>query len=192
MPASTHRLLLVALLACWAPSFALGQGKAAPEEGAGLEVGAEAPEFALEDQAGKRHTLKELLEAGPVALVFYRSAGWCPFCKKQLIQLQKDLGAVRDSGIQIVGISYDEPRVLASFAEKAKIEFPLLSDPESKTIEAYHILNHEAKGKGEGIPLPGTFVIDQKGIIRAKLFLEGYRERHSTEALIEAAKTVKK
>ncbi len=191
MSASTRKVMLVALLACWASSLALAQEKPSPEEGAGLEVGAAAPELALEDQAGKRHTLKELLDSGPVALVFYRSADWCPFCKKQLVQLQKDLATIRDSGIQVVGISYDEPRVLASFAEKAKIEFPLLSDPESKTIEAFHILNAEAKGKGEGIPHPGTFVIDRKGIIRAKLFLEGYRERHSTEALIEAAKTVK-
>jgi hypothetical protein len=28
-------------------------------------------------------------------------------------------------------------------------------------------------------------------VIRAKLFLEGFRERHTTEALIEAAKTIK-
>ena len=72
-----------------------------------------------------------------------------------------------------------------------KITFPLLSDPESKTIDAYHIRNEAAKGKAEGVPHPGTFVLDQTGVIRAKLFLEGFRERHTTEALITAAKAVK-
>jgi peroxiredoxin len=67
----------------------------------------------------------------------------------------------------------------------------LLSDPGSKTIEAYHIRNESAKGKAEGVPNPGTFILDQAGVIRAKLFLEGYRDRHTTDALIEAAKAVK-
>jgi peroxiredoxin len=72
-----------------------------------------------------------------------------------------------------------------------KITFPLLSDPDSKTIEACHIRNESAKGKAEGVPRPGTFVVDKVGVIRAKLFLEGYRDRHTTEALIMAAKAVK-
>ena len=44
-----------------------------------------------------------------------------------------------------------------------KITFPLLSDPESKTIDAYHIRNEAAKGKAVGVPNPGTFIIDQAG-----------------------------
>ncbi len=67
----------------------------------------------------------------------------------------------------------------------------MLSDPESKTIEAYHIRNEAAKGKAEGVPRPGTFILDQAGVIRAKLFLEGFRDRHTTDALIEAAKSVR-
>jgi peroxiredoxin len=81
--------------------------------------------------------------------------------------------------------------MLKRFSDGAKITFPLLSDPESKTIEAYHIRNEAAKGKAEGVPNPGTFILDQEGVIRAKLFLEGYRDRHTTEALLEAAKAVK-
>jgi len=70
------------------------------------------------------------------------------------------------------------------------IGFPMLSDPGSKTIEAYHIRNEAAKGKAVGVPNPGTFIVDREGVVRAKLFLEGYRERHTTEALVKAAKAV--
>ena len=72
-----------------------------------------------------------------------------------------------------------------------KISFALLSDPESKTIDAYHIRNDAAKGKAEGVAHPGTFILDQHGVIRATLCLEGIRERHTTEVLITAAKAVK-
>ena len=108
-----------------------------------------------------------------------------------MVQLQRDLKSIEDAGIQLVGISYDEPAALKRFADQMKITFPLLSDPESQTIDAYHIRNEAAKGRAEGVPNPGTFILDREGMIRAKLFLEGYRERHTTEALIEAAKTIK-
>jgi peroxiredoxin len=81
--------------------------------------------------------------------------------------------------------------VLAKFADLRKITFPLLSDPDSKTIRAYGLLNKEAKGKIEGIPYPGTMLIDKDGVIRAKLFLEGYKDRPSTDELIKAAQAIK-
>jgi peroxiredoxin Q/BCP len=108
-----------------------------------------------------------------------------------LVQLQTDLDKIKASGIQVVGISYDSVAVLKKFSEAHKITFPLLSDPGSKTIDAYHIRNEAAKGKAEGVPNPGTFIVDKSGMIRAKLFLDGYRTRHTTDELIRAAKAAK-
>jgi peroxiredoxin Q/BCP len=103
-----------------------------------------------------------------------------------LVQLQGDIEKIKAAGIQVVGISYDSVAVLKKFSQGNKITFPLLSDPGSKTIEAYHIRNDAAKGKAEGVPNPGTFIVDKGGVIRAKLFLEGYRTRHTTDELIKA------
>ena len=64
----------------------------------------------------------------------------------------------------------------------------MLSDAGSKTIIAYGLLNKDAKGKTEGIPYPGTMLIDREGVIRAKLFLDGYRDRSTANDLIKAAK----
>jgi peroxiredoxin Q/BCP len=108
-----------------------------------------------------------------------------------LVQLQADLSKIEATGTQIVAVSYDSVEVLKKFAERRKITFPLLSDPGSATIKAYGILNVDAKGRSEGIPYPGTFILDKQGVIRAKLFLEGYRERHSTDELLKAIAAVK-
>jgi peroxiredoxin len=105
--------------------------------------------------------------------------------------LQRDLKTIKGAGIELVGISYDDTSVLKTASDRLKIDFPLLSDPGSKTIDAYHIRNEAARGKAEGVPMPGTFLLNQDGLICAKLFLEGYRDRHTTEALVEAAKAVK-
>jgi peroxiredoxin Q/BCP len=104
--------------------------------------------------------------------------------------LQREIESIKKAGIQVVGISFDSVDVLKKFSDRMKITFPLLSDPESKTIENYHIRNTAAKGKAEGVPYPGTFIVDSKGVIRAKLFIENFRERHTVEALIDAAKGV--
>ena len=103
--------------------------------------------------------------------------------------MQRDLKSIEAAGVQLVGISYDDTKALKAFSDRMKIAFPLLSDPGSRTIDAYHIRNEAAKGRAEGVPYPGTFLIDREGVIRAKLFLEGYRDRHTAEALVQAAKT---
>jgi peroxiredoxin Q/BCP len=108
-----------------------------------------------------------------------------------LVQLQNDIPKIEATGTQLVAVSYDPVEVLARFAERRKITFPLLSDPGSKTIRAYGILNAEAKGKAEGVPYPGTFTLDKEGVIRAKLFRNGFIERHSTDELLQAIGSVK-
>ena len=91
----------------------------------------------------------------------------------------------------MVGISYDSVEILDGFAKKQKIEFPLLSDPDHKVIEAYGLTNKEAKGKQEGVPYPGTMILDKDGVIRAKLFFDGVIARHGPTEIIKAAKEIK-
>ena len=105
--------------------------------------------------------------------------------------MQKDLKGLTEAGVVVVGISYDAVAVLDAFAKKQKIEFPLLSDPDHKTIADYGLLNKEAKGKAEGVPYPGTMILDKEGVIRAKLFFDGVVARHGPTEIIKAAKEIK-
>jgi peroxiredoxin len=89
-----------------------------------------------------------------------------------------------------VGISYDSLEVLKRAQARHKLTFLLLSDEGSHTIDAYGVRNPEAEGRARGIPYPTTFLLDKQGIIRAKLFHEGYVQRHSSQDLIEAAKII--
>jgi peroxiredoxin len=99
--------------------------------------------------------------------------------------------SLSDAGVTVVAISYDAVDVLAKFAKNQKIEFALLSDPDHKAIEAYGLLNKEVTGKFEGIPYPGMMIVDKGGVIRAKLFFEGYAKRHAAEDIIMAVKGIK-
>jgi len=88
-------------------------------------------------------------------------------------------------------VSYDPESKLRSFARSRDITFPLLSDPDSRTIDAYRLRNLEAKGRTEGIPHPGTLIVDAKGTIRAKLFHGGYKQRHDADDILKAAAALK-
>ncbi len=87
-----------------------------------------------------------------------------------------------------MAISYDPQPVLAAFASKRGITYLLLSDAGSLTIDAYGIRNTEVRGaRIDGIPYPGTFLLDAQGIVRAKLFEDGYKKRHTAQDIVDAA-----
>jgi peroxiredoxin Q/BCP len=109
----------------------------------------------------------------------------------QLVQLQKDINEIEAANIQIVGISYDSVDVLAKFAKKRNITFPLLADPDSKAIDAYGVRNERTQGRQSGIPNPMTIIVD--GNLKVRGHLPGsVVRRHSTKKLIEMATTLSK
>jgi len=87
-------------------------------------------------------------------------------------------------GVKLAAISYDSEEILKFFADRHKIEYPLLGDPESKIIKAYGVLNEEATGMQKGFARPGYFFIDTKGIIREKFFEARYRERLTGNSMV--------
>jgi len=150
----------------------------------GLDVGQKAPPFLARDQFGRVQTLETLKGSKGTVLLFYRSADWCPYCKGQLIQLQAVKERFEKQGIKLVGISYDSVEILKYFSDRRKIDFPLLSDPDSKIIRRYQVLNSEAVGPNAGMARPGYFFIDPNGVIREKFFEAKYRERLTGNSVI--------
>lgn len=102
------------------------------------------------------------------------------------MELQRHLDDIRARGLGLAAISYDSPASLKAFSEKHGITFPLLSDPGSATIRRWGILNADATGPAEGIPHPGTFVIDSRGRIASRAFESEYQVRQSAPALLAA------
>jgi hypothetical protein len=98
--------------------------------------------------------------------------------------LQSAKARFEKQGIKLAAISYDSEEILKYFTDLRKIDFPLLADPDSKTIRAYEVLNTEAVGQFKGMARPGYFLIDTKGTIREKFFEAKYRERLSGNNVI--------
>src|ERR1044072_2375044 len=112
------RFLLLPLLLAWlAAAYAQGTAPA---------PGAAAPDFKLQDQNGKWHTLKDY-RGKWVALYFYPK-DQTPGCTTQACEFRDNIFAFRDAGAQILGISVDDVESHKAFSEKHGLPFPILAD----------------------------------------------------------------
>jgi peroxiredoxin len=157
-----------------------------------ITIGQRAPSFTLKDQNNREVSLDALLKKGPVAVVFIRSVEWCVYCQLQTIQLQRNLKEIETGGGQVVVITYDAPQKVKRFASRQKIAFPILSDPGSKTIDAYAMRSIQGTGDQAGASQHGTFIVDQSGIVRAKPYLTSFEEKSVVDALVNTLKEAQK
>ena len=100
------------------------------------------------------------------------------------MQLQAAKTRFEAQGIKLAAISYDSPEILKDFADRHKIDFPLLADPKSEIISNFHVLNAEAKGMTKGMAYPGYFYIEPSGIIREKYFETNYVNRFTANNIV--------
>ena len=93
-------------------------------------------------------------------------------------------------GVNVAGMTYDDPSGLRDFAETSEIGYPLLSDKGSEYIGALGVRNDEypAGHPGHGVALPGILFVDPSGVVRLKRAHENYRTRPSFEELHEAVR----
>lgn len=108
----------------------------------------------------------------------------------QLVELQNAMSMFEEAGIRLYAISYDELGALEDFGQHHGITYNLLSDQGSAVIRDFGILNHRVPVEQVpyyGIPFPGTYLVDEDGVVTAKAFHESLAQRESPEGLIDAA-----
>lgn len=127
-----------------------------------LSVGDRAPAFSLKDQNGTRISLSDF-KGRKLLLYFYPKAD-TPGCTRQSVCVRDATAELAQVGVAVLGISPDEPDRQKRFDEKHKLGFPLLSDPDHKTAQAYGAWGKKAMyGKTyEGI-IRSSFLLDEDG-----------------------------
>ena len=108
-----------------------------------IEPGAQAPDFTLPDQDGKRVSLADF-RGQTVVLVFY-PADFSPVCTDQLSIYQEVLGALDERGAKLVGISVDGAFCHRAFRDHTGLSMPLLADfhPKGEVARAYGVWSEE-------------------------------------------------
>lgn len=127
-------------------------------------AGQAAPSFAGQTQTGETIRLADY-QGQKVALYFYPKDD-TPGCTKQACNLRDHDARLREAGIAVIGVSPDEVDSHAAFAEKYRLPFPLVADPEREILNAYGVWGERNLygNKFMGVKRT-TFLIDEAGQI---------------------------
>jgi hypothetical protein len=93
---------------------------------------------------------------------------------------------VKKKGLGIAVITYDSVPIVREFTQRKKITIPVLADEKSRAIREFGVLNTSvpAGNMWEGVPYPGTFIVDASGVVKSKYFENRYQDRYSTPAIL--------
>jgi peroxiredoxin Q/BCP len=131
-----------------------------------LAMGGRAPEFTLPDQDGRNVSLSTLLRDGPLILYFY-PADFTSGCTREACALRDLHSEILHAGLEIAGVSPQEPASHRAFRDKYQLPFTLLSDVDKSVIRMY-----EVRGPlGFGVRR-ATYLIDQARYIRTAVLAD--------------------
>lgn len=139
-----------------------------------------APGGVVTSRDGKSVDLSTLWATQPVVVVFYRGH-WCPHCQYQFGELQKHKQAFVDRGVNVVGISSDEPTDLDALRNKVGLTFELYSDAGLAVIPKWGVEDF-----GKSIAKPATFLVRPGGDISFQRIGEKPEDRPSVQQILEA------
>jgi len=128
-----------------------------------LNIGDKAPNFEIEIDGNK---IKPAASNGKKIVLYFYPRDNTPGCTKQACAFRDNIEKFQDNDVIIIGVSKDSEKSHEKFITKQELNFPLISDPETKLCQDYGIWVEKSMygRKYMGIERT-TFVIDEKGKI---------------------------
>lgn len=131
-----------------------------------LEPGQPAPSFTLLDDQDNEVSLESF--RGSKVILYVYPAAMTPGCTTQACDFRDSLDSLKAAGFVVLGLSPDKPEKLAKFRDRDGLTFPLLSDPDKTTLEAYGAFGEKMMyGKKVTGVIRSTFIIDESGVIES-------------------------
>ncbi|HCI52065.1 MAG TPA: peroxiredoxin [Gallionella sp.] len=146
------------------------------------EIGKPAPDFKLDDQHGKPHSLQSY--RGKWVVLYFYPKDDTPGCTQEACAFRDDLNQLTELGAKVIGVSVDDSASHADFAKKYHLPFPLLADKQGDVAARYGALLNLGVMK---VARRFTFLIDPQGNLK-KDYLNVETSRHSKEIIEDLKK----
>jgi peroxiredoxin Q/BCP len=151
-----------------------------------LKPGDKAPDFRLTTEEGKEVSLKDF--KGKRVLVYFYPRASTPGCTVEACEFRDLRPKFEKQDVVVLGVSADAEKALASFKKKQNLNFPLLSDPDHKMLEAYGVWRMKKfMGRSFLGIVRSTFLIGRDGKIE-KIWDSVKVKGHAAEVLATASK----
>jgi peroxiredoxin Q/BCP len=102
-----------------------------------VEPGRKAPAFALPDQDGKTHRLRDY--AGRPLILYFYPKDDTPGCTREACAFRDALPDFKKGRAAVLGVSVLDAASKARFARKHRLNVPLLADPEHAVADKYGV-----------------------------------------------------
>lgn len=129
-----------------------------------LQPGDKAPDFTLFSSDKQEVSLRQF-EGRNLVVLFFPMA-FTSVCTAELCEMRDNIATYQNLGADIVAISVDSPFTLAKFKEDQGLPFPLLSDFNKETSQAYGSYYDQFVMNMRGVSKRSAFVIDKDRVIR--------------------------
>jgi peroxiredoxin len=168
-------------------------------------IGDAMPPFILPDENGCLVSLEQLIERGPIAVMFHRGH-WCPWCRISIHALVSVYSEIAEAKGQVVCIMPDRAPFAIEFKREASSPFPVLIDMDNgyalslnlaiwigpdleRLLTSYGRALPDYQGNDSWmLPIPATFVVGRDGIVRARFLDPDFRRRMTVEELLDGLK----
>jgi peroxiredoxin Q/BCP len=132
-----------------------------------LEPGEKAPPFTLVDGTGRKVSLGDF--AGRHLVLYFYPKDDTPGCTKEACGFRDAWDDLQALGVTVIGVSADDAASHARFGSKYRLPFPLLSDPDRRTMTAYGAYGEKK-----------MYGITRLGVIRSTVWIgpDGRVRRH--------------
>lgn len=129
-----------------------------------LKAGNTAPKFSLPDQDGEQVNLTDF--KGRRVLIYFYPKAMTPGCTTQACGLRDNMDELKKAGVEVLGISTDNPAKLLRFAEKELLNFTLLADENHKVCEQFGVWGEKTfMGKTYDGVHRISFLLNKQGVI---------------------------
>lgn len=149
-----------------------------------LSVGHSAPDFKLFSSELKEVSLSDY--KGRKLVVHFFPMAFTGVCTAQLCTMRDSFGYYEGMNADVVGISVDSPFTLAKFKEDQAYQFPLLSDFNKETSQAYGAFYSDFVFNLKGVSKRAAFVINEEGKIIHSEVLEVATDMPDFDAIKKA------
>lgn len=127
-----------------------------------IQIGHKAPAISLKDQADQPHKLADY--AGRWVVLYFYPKDSTPGCTKQACGFRDAAKELKHAGAVVLGVSPDDEKSHARFAQKQSLNFPLLADVDQAVCEKYGVWQEKSMyGKKYLGVVRTTYLIDPRG-----------------------------
>ena len=198
---------LTKIISIHGPEFAVayeelvGQLRAADAGGVAPQIGAIMPPFLLSDHNSHLVRLESMLGKGPVVISFNRGH-WCEYCDLELRAFAAAHAEFTRCGARVVSIMPERLEFLRQVSERTNHTFLTLSDMDNsyamelglviwlgervqKLLSASGLSLEKVQGNNSWfVPIPATFVLNDKGIIISRYADPDFRTRMDVDEIL--------